>query len=173
MKNLNAKNSDTFQDQFKVFKMLILGSKMAKVSSILLICFSLKLMFDSEKNMVILLSLLIGVAVMLVYIFKFLSLRNIEQRSYTPSSLTTSISKFKVFMKQRKKFEILFISIWFLSLIPYLSSYLGSDLKAIISTIILITITSVLGMLAFIKVEKNVITLETQVQTKLKDSKDL
>ncbi len=173
MKNLKSKNSDTFQDQFKVFKMLILGSKMAKASSILLICFSVTLIFYSEKNVFILISLAIGIAVMLVYIFKFLTLKNIEQRSYTPSSLTTSISKFKVFMKQRKKFEILFISIWFLSFIPYLSSYLGSDLKAILSTILLITITSVLGMLAFIKAEKNVITLETQVQTKLKASKDL
>tara|TARA_R100000935_G_scaffold57551_1_gene91749 strand:- start:17 stop:517 length:501 start_codon:yes stop_codon:yes gene_type:complete len=166
MKNSKSKNSDTFQDQFKEFKLLILGSKMAKASSILLICFSVTLMFYSEKNVFILISLAIGIAVMLVYIFKFLSLRNIEQRSHTPSSLTDSLSKFKVFMKQRKKFEILYISIWFLSLVPFVSSYLGSGLDAIISIVLLIIITSILGMLAFIKADKKVITLENRVQSK-------
>lgn len=166
MKNLKSKNSDTFSDQLKKFKMLIVGSKMAKVSSILLMCISLFLMYYSEKSMLIILTLLIGIAVLGVYIFKFLPLNNIEQKPNTQDSLTSSISKFKAYIKQRKKFEIIFISVWFFTLIPFLSSYFGSNLKAIIVTILVISITAVLGMLAFIRVEKELQTLETQIQTK-------
>ncbi len=166
MKNSKTKVPDKFQNQFEKFHMLILGSKMAKLSSILLICFSLILLFYSEPNLLAIISLLIGIAVLVVYILKFLPLKNIEQKPYTQHSLTSSISKFKAYMKQRKKFEILFISIWFLSLIPVLSSYLGSNLKAIIATILFITITAVLGLLAFLKVEKDLHTLETQVLPK-------
>jgi len=166
MKNLKSKNSDTFSDQLKKFKMLIVGSKMAKVSSILLMCISLFLMFYSEKGMLVILTLLIGIAVLGVYIFKFLPLNNIEQKPKTQDSLTSSISKFKAYIKQRKKFEIIFISVWFFTLIPFLSSYFGSNLKAISVTILVISITAVLGMLAFIRVEKELQTLETEIQTK-------
>lgn len=163
MKNLKAKNQDTFQNQLKKFKMLIVGSKMAKFSSILLICISFILMFYSEKNMIVIISLVIGSAVLVVYIFKFLLLKNIDQKSYTQMSLTSSISKFKAYVTQRKKFELLYISIWALSLTPFLSSYLGSGLEAIMAALIFITITAVLGMLGFIKAEKELKTLEAKI----------
>lgn len=166
MKNSETKTPDTFQKQFEKFHMLIIGSKMAKFSSILLICFSLILLFYSEPNQLVIISLLIGIAVLVVYILKFLPLRNIEQKPHTQGSLTSSISRFRVYIKQRKKFEILFISLWFLTLIPFLSSYLGSNFKAIIATILVIAITAVLGMLAFIRVEKELRTLEIQIQSK-------
>jgi len=105
---------------------------------------------------------------LVVYIVKFLLLKNIEQKSYTQQSLTSSISKFKAYIRSRKKFELLYISIWVISLIPFLSSYLGSDLKAIIAAIIFIIITAVLGMLGFKKATKDLEALETQLQTEFK-----
>ncbi|CAM4281928.1 hypothetical protein [Gillisia hiemivivida] len=168
MKNLKTKSQETFQYQLKKFKMLIVGSKMAKASSIFLICISFIFMFYSEKNMLVIISLLIGIAVLVVYIVKFLLLKNIEQKSYTLQSLTSSISKFKAYIRSRKKFELLYISIWVISLIPFLSSYLGSDLKAIIAAIIFITITAVLGILGFKKATKDLEAIETQLQTEFK-----
>ena len=166
MENSKTKNSDTFKKQFDKFHLLILGSKMAKLSSLILMCVSLILMFYSEKSILVILSLLIGIAVLGVYILKFLPLRNIEQKPHTQGSLASSILKFKAYIKQRKKFEILFISIWFLTLIPVLSTYLGSNFKALIVTILVIAITAVLGMLAFIRVEKELRAIETQIQSK-------
>ena len=167
MKNSETKKPDPFQKQFDKFHMLILGSKMAKLSSLILMCFSLIIMFYSEKSILVILTLLIGIAVIGVYILKFLPLKNIEQKPYTKASLTSSISKFKAYIEQRKKFEILFISVWFLTLIPFLSTYSGSNFKALIVTILVIAITAVLGMLAFIRVEKELRTLETQIQSKI------
>lgn len=164
MKNSKLNTPETFQKQFEKFHMLIIGSKMAKLSSIILICISLIIMFYSEKSTLIIYSLLTGIAVLGVYIFKFLPLSNIEQKPYTKASLTSGISKFKVYIKQRKKFEILFISVWLITLIPVLSSYLGSNYKALIVTILVIAITAVLGLLAFVRVEKELQTLETQIQ---------
>ncbi|MFD0975364.1 hypothetical protein [Salinimicrobium gaetbulicola] len=167
MKNSETKKPHTFQKQFDKFHLLILGSKMAKLSSLILMFVSLIIMFYSEKSILVILSLLIGVAVLGVYILKFLPLNNIEQKPYTKASLTSSLTKFKAYIEQRKKFEILFISVWFLTLIPFLSTYLGSNFKALIVTILVISITAVLGMLAFIRVEKELRTLETQIQSKI------
>jgi len=162
MKNSEINNSDTF----KKFHLLIIGSKMAKYSAIFLVFLSLFLMFYSEKNMLIIVTLLIGVAVLGIYIFKFLPLSNINQKPNSQGSLSSSILKFKTYMSNRKKFEILFISIWALSLIPFLSSYFDSGIKAIIAAILFIVPTAVFGMLAFIKAEKEVQTLESQIQIK-------
>jgi uncharacterized membrane protein len=120
-------------------------------------------MFYSEKNMLVIISLLIGIAVLVVYIVKFLLLKNIEQKSYTQQSLTSSISKFKAYIRSRKKFELLYISIWVISLIPFLSSYLGSDFKAIIAAILFIIITAILGIFAFLKTERDLKKLEQQI----------
>ncbi len=167
MKNLKTNSSNTFQKQFDKFHMLIIGSKMAKFSSIFLICFSFILMFKSEKNVLVILTLLIGIAVLAIYIFKFLQLKNINQKPSSPVLLTSSLLKLKTYMSNRKKFELLFISIWALSLIPFLASYFNSGIKAVIAAILFIIPTAILGMLAFMKVEKELRTLETQIQSKI------
>ncbi len=113
--------------------------------------------------MLVIISLLIGIAVLVVYIVKFLLLKNIEQKSYTQQSLTSSISKFKAYIRSRKKFELLYISIWVISLIPFLSSYLGSDFKAIIAAILFIIITAILSIFAFLKTERDLKKLEQQI----------
>lgn len=167
MKNSETPKLDTLQKQFDKFHMLILGSKMAKLSSLILICFSFIIMFYSEKSILVILSLSIGIAVLGFYILKFLPLGDIKQKPHTHDSLGISISKFKAYIDQRKKFEILFISVWFLTLIPFLSTYLGSNYKALLVTMLVIVITAVLGMLAFIRVEKEIRALETQIQSKI------
>ena len=64
MKNSETPKLDTLQKQFDKFHMLILGSKMAKLSSLILICFSFIIMFYSEKSILVILSLSIGIAVL-------------------------------------------------------------------------------------------------------------
>lgn len=167
MKDLETRTQDTFQDQLKQFKMLIIGSKMAQASSILLICFSFLLMFYSQKDMLIIISLLIGAIALAVYIFKFLPLGDIEQKSYTQKSLNSSISKLKVYTAIRKKREIYFISIWSISLAPFMSSYLGSDLKAVIAVLLFITMTAGLGFLAFLKTTKDLKNIDDTMQIEL------
>jgi len=163
MKNSETPKLDTFQN----YHMLVLGSKMAKLSCLILMCFSFIIMFYSEKSILVILSLSMGIALLGFYVLKFLPLGDIEQNPYTHDSLATSFSKFKAYINQRKKLEILYISIYFLTLIPGISTYLGSNLKALILIVFVIAITAVLGMLAFISVEKELKTLETQIQSKI------
>lgn len=164
MKNSETKTPEIFQDQYKKFRMLIAGSKMAKVSTILLMCFSLLLMFYAEENLSTIISLFFGAAVLGIYIIKFLILKNIDQKSYTSISLSSSISKFRDYMTQRKKFEIFYISIWAISLIPFLSTRLGSDLKAIITAALFIILTATIGILGFKKANKEIQTLEMKIK---------
>lgn len=166
MENLETKTPDTFQDELKHFKMLILGSKMAQASSILLICFSFLLMFYSQKDMMIIISLLIGALALAIYIFKFLPLGDIALKSYNQKSLNSSISKLKVYSSIRKKREMYFISIWAVSLVPFISSYLGSDLKAIIAVFLFIAMTGGLGFLAFMKTTKDLNNIGKKMQIK-------
>ncbi len=77
MKTILTKSLDPFQEQLMELKMLIVASKMAKVSSILLSSLSLILMFYSKNNILVTSSLLIGIAVLGIYMFKFLPLKNI------------------------------------------------------------------------------------------------
>ena len=166
MENLETKTPDTFQDELKHFKMLILGSKMAQASSILLICFSFLLMFYSQKDMMIIISLLIGALALAIYILKFLPLGDIALKSYNQKSLNSSISKLKVYSSIRKKREMYFISIWAVSLVPFISSYLGSDLKAIIAVFLFIAMTGGLGFLAFMKTTKDLNNIGKKMQIK-------
>ena len=166
MENLETKTPDTFQDELKHFKMLILGSKMAQASSILLICFSFLLMFYSQKDMMIIISLLIGALALAIYILKFLPLGDIALKSYNQKSLNSSISKLKVYSSIRKKREMYFISIWAVSLIPFISSYLGSDLKAVIAVFLFIAMTGGLGFLAFMKTTKDLNNIGKKMQIK-------
>jgi len=164
MKNSETKNSDTFQKQFEKFHMLLIGSKMAKHSTIILMLFSLILIFFSEKSILIITALLIGFTVLGVYILKFLQLGNINQKPNSKGTLSSSISKFKTYLDNRKKFEILYLSIWTLSLIPFLASYFGSSVKAIIAAVLFIVTFSILGLLGFKKAGKDVQALEAQIQ---------
>ncbi len=166
MENLETRTPDTFQDELKQFKMLIIGSKMAQASSILLICLSFLLMFYSQKDMMIIISLLIGALALAIYIFKFLPLGDIELKSYNQKALNSSISKLKVYTSIRKKREMYFISIWAVSLIPFISSYLESDVKAIIAVFIFIAMTGGLGFLAFMKTTKDLKNIGKKMQIK-------
>ncbi|MGO3183905.1 MAG: hypothetical protein ACTIJ9_13850 [Aequorivita sp.] len=173
MKNLETKTQDTFQDQLKKFKMLLMGSKMTKIASLVLIGFSFSLMLTSEEGMLTIISLLLGVAVMVAYMFKFLSLKNIEQKSYTQMSLISSITKFKTHMKNRKNNEFYYVFIWLFSLIPVLYSRSESTTHVIVEIVLAVIVTGVLGMFLFRKTEVDINNLETVMQTELEAFKRL
>lgn len=165
MKNLTTKNPDTFQDSIKTLKMLITGSNMAKYSVIILIGFSFFLMANAEKTMLIIGSLFIGIVALVFYLFKFLLMENMDQKSYTQMSLMSSISKLKTYMTHRKKNEIYFTSIWALSIIPFLSAHFESSSNAFLAIIILMALVALLGQLGFNKTDKILKTLETVLQS--------
>ncbi len=167
MATTNIKKQDNFNTHFKTFKALLKGSKMAKASSLGLITISLILVYKSRADLWILTALVAGVLILGVYIIRFLSLANIKQKSYTQMSLVSSISKFKSYMKYRKKYEMYFLGFWVISLIPYASSSLESRSKAVLYAIAYIALVSVLGNLAFNKVDKKILDLEREMQSEL------
>ncbi|TXD82817.1 hypothetical protein ESY86_12430 [Subsaximicrobium wynnwilliamsii] len=165
MKLYHAKAPDNFQKQLQTFKALLKGSMMAKTSSFMLIAVSLVLAYKSRDNMLNVLLLLTGMASVVFYIIKHLSLQEIKQKSYTQRSLMSSISKFKAYMANRKKYEIYFLGFWIISLIPYATSFLDSKLHAILFAILYIAVVTVLGNLAYKKIDKIIAHLESELQS--------
>ena len=171
MKNSTTKNPNTLQDPFQsqlnTLKMLITGSKMAKYSFIILIGFSFFMMANAEKTILVIGSLCLGIVALVFYIFKFLPLENMDQKSDTPMFMTASISKFKTYMANRKKNEIYFTLIWALSLIPFLSAHFESSASALIAITLFMTIVALFGKLGFNKTDKTLKTLENQMQMEI------
>ncbi len=165
MKELKIKEQEAFQKQLKQFKMMLLGSKMALGSSILLIGLSIVLMFYSEGNLMIICSLLAGAIALVVFSVKFLSLKGVAQKTYTPMSMPSNISKLKTYLNNRKKYEKYFMIGWIVSLVPYASFYLGSSAEAIIGALIAIVFISLFGWVAFKKVDKDLEGIESGLQT--------
>ncbi|MFD2565448.1 hypothetical protein [Aquimarina rubra] len=167
MKNSKTSRKDTFQYQLKNFKMLLNGSKMAKISSIILIALSLILAYISKENIGVVISLLTGAFGLVVYIVKFLSLKNIKQKSYTQTSLVTSLSKFKGYVSKRKKYEMYFMALWIITLIPFGPTVKFNYIAAIVAAVIYIGIVAVLGGLAFKKIDRQILTLESVMKNEL------
>ncbi|MEO8933044.1 MAG: hypothetical protein ABI295_01955 [Xanthomarina sp.] len=153
MKNLKTVHQDKNPNQFKKFNMLVAGSKMATASTIILILISIALIFYSKANVFSIISLIIGAAVQVVYIFKYLLLKNIDKNIDTPVLLTSNILKFKTYVAKRKNNELIYMSIWILSILPFASIYLGSEIKALIGAVLFILIVGFFGMLSFRKVD--------------------
>jgi hypothetical protein len=163
MKLSKINRKDIFQDQLKNFKALLIGSKMAGVSAMLLALFSLIAAIICRGNLEQAIPLLLGAVAQIVYAIKYLQLTDIKQKSYTQTSLESSISKFKVYMTNRKRYETLVMAFYALTLIPFA---LGYESLALVLSICLIGIllVSFLGMLAFKRVDSNIVLLEATLK---------
>ena len=160
MKHSNSNKLDSFQSKTDLFKKLLIGSKMAKLSCIILVIISLVLIFIARENMKQVIALLLGVVAVVSYVFKFLPLSEIKQKSYTQTSFNSSVYKFKTYISNRKRYEIYFMAIWIISLTPFAIDQLGSKFEVFIGAFFYIVFVSFLGLLAFEKVEKTISTLE-------------
>lgn len=167
MKNSSTKKLDTFEAQLKTFKKLLIGAKMARFSSIILIVVSLVLAYYSRENSFNVMLLLIGVLSLVFFIDKFLSLKEIKQKSYTQTSLVASISKLKSYMAKRKKYEMYFMAFWILTLIPSVTTYFESYVLGVFGIFAYITIVGFLGYLAYLKTDKEIELLETTMKNEL------
>lgn len=165
MKLSNPKIKDNFQKQLYIFKSLLSGSIMAKVSCFILIFFSISVLYKSQAQILEVLLLCAGILGLIYYMFKYLSIKDIKQKSYTQTSLVSSISKFKSYMKNRKKYEMYFMGFWMLSLLPYVIAFLESKSQAILVTISYIAVVYVFGKLAFMKMDKVIEKLERELET--------
>ena len=167
MRNLKNEKQDTFQKQLKSFQTLLKGAKMAKLSSCILIGVSIGLAIRSRENNLYVMLLLMGVLAIVFFIDKFLSLKEIKQKSYTQTSLVASISKFKTYMINRKKYEMYFISFWMLTLIPSFSMHFESNVLGILSVLAYFTFVSVFGYLSYKKTDKEIASLESTMEYEL------
>jgi hypothetical protein len=101
MIRINLKIQDTFGNQLNQFQSLLLGVKLAQISSIILIAFSLILAIINREHILVVLSLLIGALILILCMYQFLSLKGIKQKSYTQRFLVASISKFTRYIYNR------------------------------------------------------------------------
>ena len=163
MEHSKTNKMDLFQNQLKNFRALLNGSKMAKVSAILLSVFSLVIAYKSRSDLGQAIPLFLGSVAQIVYIVKYLQLADIKQKSYTQKSLKSSVSKFKVYMSNRKKYEMFVMSFWIITMIPYALNY-ESALIVILGCILYILLVSFIGVLAFKKVDSNIELLESTLK---------
>ncbi|WP_452221888.1 hypothetical protein [Lacinutrix salivirga] len=167
MTHSKAKNQDTFQIQLTKFNRLLLGGKMAKLSSVILIIVSLSLVYHSRENSINVVILLTGVLGLIFFMDNFLSLKGIKQKTYTHTSLVASISKLKIYMTNRKKYEMYFMSFWMLTLIPSAVIYLESNVKGTLGVIMYIVVVGFFGYLAYKRTDKEIALLETTIENEL------
>ncbi|RED42238.1 hypothetical protein DFQ10_109133 [Winogradskyella eximia] len=161
------KKQDTFQEQLKTFEKLLAGAKMAQLSSVILVTVSLVLAFKSRENGLYVMLLLTGALAIIFFIDKFLSVKEIKQKSYTQTSLASSISKLKVYMANRKKYEMYFMAFWVLTLIPSATAHFESNVIGIIAILTYIALVSVFGYLAYKKTDKEITLLERTMENEL------
>ncbi|WP_296384614.1 hypothetical protein [Winogradskyella sp.] len=161
------KKQDTFQEQLEKFEKLLVGAKMAKLSSVILVTVSLVLAFRSRDNSLYVMLLLMGALAIIFFIDKFLSIKEIKQKSYTQTSLISSISKLKTYMANRKKYEMYFMTFWVLTLIPSATLHFESNVLGIVAILSYITLVSVLGYLAYKKTDKEIALLESTMEYEL------
>jgi hypothetical protein len=167
MNNSNIKKQDTFQAQLTKFEKLLVGAKMAKVSSVILVVVSLVLVYFSRDNSMSVMLLLIGALAIVFFIDKFLSIKEIKQKSYTQTSLVSSISKLKTYMSNRKKYEMYFMAFWVLTLIPSAATHFESNTIGIIAMLLYIALVGVFGYLAYQKTDKEIDLLERTMENEL------
>ena len=167
MKNSNQEKQDTFQKQLKTFEQLLVGAKMAKLSSFILIGVSTGLAIRFRENNLYVMLLLMGILSIIFFIDKFLSLKGIKQKAYTQTSLISGISKFKTYMINRKKYEMYFMGFWMLTLIPSVSIYFESNILGVLSMLAYIAFVSVFGYMAYKKTDKEIAKLESTMDYEL------
>jgi hypothetical protein len=163
MEQSRTNRTDLFQNQLKNFKALLSGSKMATLSAVFLATFSLVTAYMTRSNLGQAIPLLLGSIVQIVYIFKYLQLDDIKQKSYTQKSLKSSVVKFKVYMSNRKKYEMFVMSFWIIMMVPYALNY-ESILIVVSGCILYIVLVSFFGSLAFKKVDNNIELLEATLK---------
>ena len=163
MEQSRTNRTDLFQNQLKNFKALLSGSKMATLSAVFLATFSLVTAYMTRSNLGQAMPLLLGSIVQIVYIFKYLQLDDIKQKSYTQKSLKSSVVKFKVYMSNRKKYEMFVMSFWIIMMVPYALNY-ESTLIVVSGCILYIVLVSFFGSLAFKKVDNNIELLEATLK---------
>ncbi|WP_040278789.1 hypothetical protein [Psychroserpens damuponensis] len=169
MKSSKTKSKDTFQNQIVKFNSLLTGAKMAQFSSALLIGFSLAHVYNFKENIVVVMSLLVGALALLFFLNNFLSIKHFKQKSYTHTSLISSVSKFKSYIAKRKKYEMYFMSFWALTLVPYAAIYFDSNILGIVVVFLGLGLVGLLGELAFKKVDKLIMSLEDDIEKELVD----
>jgi hypothetical protein len=163
MEHSKTNRTDLFQNQLKNFKALLSGSKMATLSAVFLATFSLVTAYMTRSNLWQAIPLLFGSAVQIGYIFKYLQLDDIKQKSYTQKSLQSSVAKFKVYISNRKKYEMFVMSFWIITMVPYALNY-ESTLIVVSGCILYIILVSFFGSLAFKKVDSNIELLEATLK---------
>ncbi|WP_289045193.1 hypothetical protein [uncultured Olleya sp.] len=169
MKTTKSNTTDTFEQQLSKFEKLLLGAKLAKLSSFILVAVSLVLAFKSRDNSLSVMLLLTGALSIILFIDKFLSIKEIKQKSYTQMSLVASISKLKLYMSRRKKYEMYFIIFWMLTLIPFSSTYFNSNVYGILGVVLYIVVVAFFGDLAYKKTDKEILELELTMNKELEN----
>ena len=163
MEHSKTNRTDLFQNQLKNFKALLSGSKMATLSAVFLATFSLVTAYMTRSSLGQAIPLLLGSVVQIVYIFKYLQLDDIKQKSYTQTSLKSSVAKFKIYISNRKKYEMFVMSFWIIMMVPYALNF-ESTLIVISGCILYIVLVSFFGSLAFKKVDNNIELLEATLK---------
>lgn len=167
MRNSNQKRQDTFQTQLKKFEKLLIGAKMARISSFILVGVSIGLAIRFRDNNLYVMLLLMGALAIVFFIDKFLSIKEIKQQSYTQTSLVSSISKLKTYMANRKKYEMYFMAFWVLTLIPSAATHFESNVSGIVGVLFYIAFVGVFGYLSYKKTDKELASLERTMENEL------
>lgn len=166
MNTSNDTANKTLPILVKAYKSLLFGSKMAKLSALILVITSLNLAYQAKDHSLMACSLLFGALSLLWYTYYFLSYQELQEKSYTLKTLNETISKFKAYIAHRKKHEMWFMLSWIVSFTPYYLT-LRSSINTFIMAIIYILFIGILGKLAFLRVDQQILGLENALKNNI------
>lgn len=110
----------------KKFKSMLKGSNMAKYLSVCYAAASFTYAFKFRDELLYSIPLILGGLVVLIYAFKFLWLKGVNEKATTASDIVTAVTEYKKQTLKREKFEPFVMAFWLLTLVPvYLE---GKDL---------------------------------------------
>lgn len=164
MKQLKNNKKHTLKFQLQMLRMMILGSKMAKISSVILIVATLAAAVMVRDHLLYSILLIIGALVLVWYMVNYLSTNGINPKEVSKNELENSISKLKSYVSNRKKYEAYVFAFWLLTLVPVILYKLDfSPFIGLAIALLLVVSPFFVTSSAFKQIDKNIEDFESVI----------
>ncbi|MDN3594678.1 hypothetical protein [Zunongwangia endophytica] len=115
------KSSKTPEEKFNK---LLKGSESAKISALILITISAKLIYQMREHIEYLIPMAIGVILLIGYTINNLWLKNYK---IDEKNIQFQLKRYKLYLAKREKYEVSIMFIWILTVVP--SQLYGKDIN--------------------------------------------
>ncbi|WBL23536.1 hypothetical protein [Zunongwangia sp. HRR-M8] len=142
------------------FNKLLQGSELAKISALLLIIISTKLIYQMREHIEYLIPMALGVMLLIGYTINNLWLKNY---SIDKENIGFQLKRYKLYLAKREKYEASIMFIWILTVVPSQLNGKNINLFVLLIFMALTFIFIVIGNFLFKKTKIEVKELESEI----------